>query len=176
MNYIKIYNNLIFKAQNRILSKDIYVERHHILPKCLVKDIEVNKLVWFRTLEDKDKLVKLLPEEHFDCHELLVKIYPEHYGLVYSFHFMSTLKKYNRKINRKEYAWLRIEFSKNQGKRIRENPIDQYGEKNPMYHHVYTEETRQKMKKLKTEEHKKKIKDFLLINHLIFCMVKKNLK
>jgi hypothetical protein len=33
MNYQKIYNQIIERAQNRILEG--YVEKHHIIPKCL---------------------------------------------------------------------------------------------------------------------------------------------
>jgi len=138
MNYIKIYNNLIFKAQNRILSKDIYVERHHILPKCLVKDIEVNKLVWFRTLEDKDKLVKLLPEEHFIAHKLLYKIYPKNEKLFLAYYFMCGNKKYGGVLNNKEYAKLRIIYGIFQSNRM-------MGKNNSMFNHDYSTETTNKM-------------------------------
>ena len=35
MNYENIYKNLIERAKNRMLDNNEYVERHHIIPKCL---------------------------------------------------------------------------------------------------------------------------------------------
>lgn len=70
MNYQKIYNQLIEKRQQNILTKNkndpnwIYNERHHIIPKCL------------GGTDDKSNLVNLTAREHFIAHYLLWKIYP----------------------------------------------------------------------------------------------------
>ena len=69
MNYLKIYNNIILQAKNRILSDNTYTETHHIIPKCLGGSNENNNLVI------------LTLREHFICHELLVRIYPEENSL-----------------------------------------------------------------------------------------------
>jgi hypothetical protein len=62
MNYQIIYDNIIYKANNRII--DEYTETHHIIPKCMGgKNTDIN-------------LVKLTPKEHFICHKLLCEIYP----------------------------------------------------------------------------------------------------
>ena len=61
MNYQKIYNQLIERAQNRVL--DGYCEKHHIIPKSMDgKDISNN-------------LVNLTAREHFIAHYLLAKIH-----------------------------------------------------------------------------------------------------
>lgn len=61
MNYLKIYNDLILKAQLRELQKPY--EIHHIVPRCLGgNNSSVN-------------LVKLTLREHFVAHLLLFKIY-----------------------------------------------------------------------------------------------------
>ena len=60
MNYQKIYNKLINRAKNRNIMG--YVEKHHIIPKCLGGE------------DCKTNLVNLTPEEHYLAHQLLVKI------------------------------------------------------------------------------------------------------
>jgi len=66
MNYIKIYEKIIDKAdsQNRKKTKEgqIY-ENHHIIPKSV------------GGLNNKGNLVLLTPKEHYICHKLLVEIY-----------------------------------------------------------------------------------------------------
>ena len=65
MNYRKIYDSIIKRAKKRTLPKNKYVEVHHVVPKSFFKSIKV--------ANQKNNLVKLLPEEHFVCHLLLVK-------------------------------------------------------------------------------------------------------
>lgn len=73
MNYALIYARLIERAKTREWKRgELYFEEHHVIPRCLGGS-------------DEDRnLVKLTPEEHFIAHELLVKIYPEHPGLIYA--------------------------------------------------------------------------------------------
>lgn len=61
MNYQKIYDSLIVRSRNRILVG--YIERHHIIPKCM------------GGTNEPSNLAELTPEEHFLCHQLLLKIY-----------------------------------------------------------------------------------------------------
>lgn len=65
MNYRRIYNLIIEKYQALNLKKggDLYLERHHIIPKCL------------GGLDSKSNLVNLPAREHFICHLLLAKEY-----------------------------------------------------------------------------------------------------
>lgn len=68
MNYRKHYDNLIYKALNRVKPLE-YCEKHHIFPKCLGGD------------NSKSNLVHLTYREHFVAHMLLNKLYPNHVGL-----------------------------------------------------------------------------------------------
>lgn len=99
MNYQLIYNQLIEKAKNRIL--DGYIERHHIIPRCLGgSDVE-------------DNLVRLTAREHFIAHKLLHFIDPTHRGLIAAYWCMATMKRNNREyhISSHEYERLKILFS-----------------------------------------------------------------
>ena len=62
MNYQKIYNDLISRAQARE-SLSEYKETHHIIPRCMGGS------------DDKENLVELTGREHFIAHWLLCKIY-----------------------------------------------------------------------------------------------------
>lgn len=101
MNYLKIYENLIYKGKNRILIPEEFYENHHIIPRCLGGD-------------DSDiNLVKLTPEEHYVAHQLLTKIYPLEDRLI----FAANMMRANRPTN-KIYGWLKRKYrnaiSKNQ--------------------------------------------------------------
>lgn len=70
MNYKNIYEAIILKYKKLNLQKlnkydinYIYLETHHIIPKCICGT------------NDKDNLVNLPAREHFICHLLLAKIY-----------------------------------------------------------------------------------------------------
>lgn len=91
MNYNKIYNDLIEKAKSRILEG--YQEKHHIIPKCLGGD------------DNLDNIVGLTPEEHYIAHLLLVKIYPNQNGLVFAAWYMQYHNSDKRK-NNKSHGWL----------------------------------------------------------------------
>lgn len=71
MDYKKIHDNLIEKAKNRKLEG--YVEKHHIIPKCMNGTNESNNLV------------ELTAREHFLVHWLLYEMYPENSDLRYAF-------------------------------------------------------------------------------------------
>lgn len=92
MNYQKHYNQLIARGQNRILED--YTEQHHILPKCLGGP------------NTQDNLVRLTPEEHYVAHQLLVKLYPEHKGLIWAA-IQMTGHGNGKRTNNKLYGWLK---------------------------------------------------------------------
>jgi len=83
MNYEKIYNQITERAKNETRTKclEIYYETHHIVPKCL------------GGTNCKENLVLLTAREHFICHWLLVRIYPNNKKLIYSFHAMCNQNK-----------------------------------------------------------------------------------
>jgi NUMOD3 motif len=61
MNYLRIYNEIINNAKNTI--RNCYVEKHHIIPRCMGGTDAVGNIV------------KLTAREHYICHWLLAKTY-----------------------------------------------------------------------------------------------------
>lgn len=96
MNYENHYNKLIERAKTREIEG--YVEKHHIIPRCMGGD------------DSEENLVKLTAREHFIAHQLLVKIYPNVYGLIVSCVLMGTDAHGNR-ITNKVYGWIRTQLS-----------------------------------------------------------------
>ena len=95
MNYENIYNTIIERGKNRTLLE--YTEEHHIVPRCL------------GGTDDSSNLVDLTAEEHYVCHQLLVKMYPNNIRLVNAAMFM-VANGMNRRSN-KSYGWLRRRWS-----------------------------------------------------------------
>jgi NUMOD3 motif len=60
--YTLCYFNIIQRAKSRILSSDIYTEKHHIIPKSLGGS------------NAKDNIVVLTGKEHAICHLLLIRM------------------------------------------------------------------------------------------------------
>ena len=96
MNYKNIYENLINRAKGRVLN--CYVESHHIIPRCIGGG------------NSTSNLVNLTAEEHYVAHQLLVKIYPQEYGLIKAAVMMAMNTGGNRPKN-KLYGWLRRRHS-----------------------------------------------------------------
>ena len=67
MDYAHIYAELVGRARGR--ERHGYMERHHVLPKCMGGN------------NHKANLVYLTAKEHFIAHKLLVRMHPEVYGL-----------------------------------------------------------------------------------------------
>lgn len=96
MDYQTIYVSLIERARHRI--PDGYVERHHVVPICI------------GGTDTNENLVALYPEEHFFAHVLLVKIYPEHKGLINAVQLMEgegKNKRWKGRRRRTMYGWLK---------------------------------------------------------------------
>jgi hypothetical protein len=108
MDYKKIYDNLILKAQNRIIDDGIYVEKHHIIPKCIDKT----------KIKDKNNIVKLLGREHFIAHLLLFKIYNLDNRLLSAIWLMCNVKNKQYKVNNKIYEIIRKKHSEKMKNRI----------------------------------------------------------
>lgn len=99
MDYQKIYNQLIKRAQNRTLEG--YTEKHHIIPKCLGGN------------NNKENIVELTAREHFLCHRLLCEIYPKVTKLWYALFLMAIGKqtiKSKYKLDSRSYERLKLEF------------------------------------------------------------------
>jgi len=77
MNYIKTYNAIIAQFGQRVKPKDVYSERHHIVPKSI------------GGTNCSTNLVYLSARVHFICHRMLCKIYPESDKLKFAFWAMN---------------------------------------------------------------------------------------
>lgn len=100
MNPLQEYNSIILYRQQDPLPQDAYGEVHHIIPRaCGGCNKKWNK-------------VKLTPEEHYRCHELLPFIYTEgeaHAKMVYAWHLMSGRVK-GVDVDAETYGQLKREF------------------------------------------------------------------
>jgi hypothetical protein len=99
MNYTLHYNTLIFRAQNRDLDSSIYVEKHHIIPRCMGGN------------DTRDNLVNLTAEEHFIAHLLLMKMYPSEGGLLLAVHQMISPSSTTSGRQNKKYGVWRKQLS-----------------------------------------------------------------
>ena len=97
MNYKLHYQKLIERANNRLLT-GVYIEKHHIIPKCMGGS------------DSDDNLVKLTAEEHFVAHQLLVKIYPINKRLLSALSKMCSSSSKNKRTN-KWYGWIRKRYA-----------------------------------------------------------------
>jgi hypothetical protein len=141
MNYLKVYCNLIRKAENRILP-DGYTEKHHTFPKSI--------------FGNNNRIVILTLREHYIAHCLLVKAFAKRYGVDNT----NTKKMINAlwcMSNKNKYSNSHIYES------LRKQVVELYtGENNPAKRpeirekiskantgRVHTEETRNNMSKAK---------------------------
>jgi hypothetical protein len=101
MDYQKIYNQIIERAQNRKLED--YKEKHHIIPKCLGGSNE------------EENLAELTAREHFLCHMLLCEIYPKEHKLKHALFLMAIGKQKIKEniyiIGSRVYERLKQEYS-----------------------------------------------------------------
>ncbi len=113
MNYLKIYNSLVNRARNRFLTG--YTERHHIIPRCMGGS------------DDPNNLVDLTPEEHFLCHILLVKLYPNYPNLIFALHSMCYNGVNTKRVSRSLYGQLKRAFSSRMKEISSGETASQYG-------------------------------------------------
>ena len=143
MNYLKVYCNLIRKAENRTLPEG-YTEKHHTFPKSIFGK---NK-----------RIVILTAREHYIAHVLLEKICITRYGCKHwktqkmLFAHLSMKSDNKRYFNSKLYENARKRFI-----------ILSSAENNHFYGKTHTEETKQKMSEIKkgnivSEKTKEKLK------------------
>jgi hypothetical protein len=102
MEYLKIYNRIVERATNRDVLG--YIEKHHIIPKCLGGN---NK---------KSNIVSLTAKEHYICHKLLCEIYPNESKLKYAFWRMCNVanneyQERNYKVSARVYSRIKGEIS-----------------------------------------------------------------
>lgn len=131
MDYSYHYKKLCERAKNRTL--DCYTEKHHVIPCCM------------GGTDDSENLVELTPEEHYVAHQLLVKIYPDHKGLIWAALMMTGHSTSNNRNNNKSYGWLKRKWQRTSKQRR--------GKKNGSYGRswYYNPETLDNIKCLPTE-------------------------
>ncbi len=145
MNYQRIYLCIVLRAQREYderkankKNNGAYYEVHHILPRSL------------NGTNDKANLAMLTAREHFICHWLLVKIYPngsmardKMLSALWRMSGSSGIQVGHRYTNSRVYAVLRKEFQLVNSKRMK---VSQTGENNSQfgwhwYTNAYTGET-----------------------------------
>jgi len=94
MDYKKIYDALIYRAQLRITTG--YTEKHHIIPKCM------------DGTDDATNLVNLTAREHFVAHQLLIKIYPFNHKLIFAAAMMCASTNRLQRTTNRLYERLKI--------------------------------------------------------------------
>jgi hypothetical protein len=146
MNYLKVYCNLIRKAENRTLPEG-YIEKHHTFPISI--------------FGNNDRVVILTAREHYIAHALLEKIYIKRYGkddnktkkMTYAFWGMNNQKKDKRYFSSYLYETSKQRFIEILSENQKGKNNSMYGkieEENPFYGQNHTEESKQKIsKKLK---------------------------
>lgn len=159
MNYLKIYCNLIRRAETRIPPED-YTEKHHTFPKSI--------------FGENNRIVVLTAREHYIAHALLVKIYKERYGIfhrnthkmIYAYNLMYNSGRCNTSGLYEYYKKYFCEYHPNKTEEYREKKRIEMlalGENNP----AKTPEFRKKMSErwkgdnnpMKREDVRKKISE-----------------
>ena len=87
MNYLKIYINLIRKAQHENLNLEHNIERHHVFPVSI--------------FGNNNFVVKLTYRQHFIAHLLLKRICEKRYGIYHPY-----TRKMNMAVHRMVYTTL----------------------------------------------------------------------
>ena len=133
--YTRWYNQLIEQAKVRVLPRDVYTEKHHVIPQSLGGDNSIYNLV------------RLTAREHFVCHWLLTKMVDglSKSKMWHAFNAMCVLKPNNtneRYINSRASEKAKIECAKL--KSVARKGI-LIGEKNYNYGKKWSNEQKSKM-------------------------------
>ena len=149
MDYQRHYDLLIERARCRKLT--VYVEKHHIIPRCMGGG------------DEPENLAHLTPEEHYVAHQLLVKLHPSNRKLVFAAWMMCNGKRRSNK----RYAWLKrrqlqVLSETHRGRKMPEANKRKLIEVNTGRR--CSDETRQKISaaqigKVLTEEHRRKLSE-----------------
>jgi hypothetical protein len=139
MNYEKHYDLLINRSKSRARPEG-YIEKHHIIPKCLGGS------------DEPENLVELTAREHYIAHQLLVKMNPKIYAITYAAVMMTRTTGQTVRSNRM-YSWLRTRFSEEMSiaAKIRfsdksKHPcFGKFGKDHPRFGHAHSDEHKRKM-------------------------------
>jgi len=131
--YTTWYNNIITRAQSRVLPKEIYSEKHHVIPRSLGGS------------DEKINLAELTAKEHFICHILLTKMVTgtDRSKMIRAVIIMKSHNgKQPRYLNSRLYETCKVEYAKQRSK-------SQIGSGNTFYKKKHTETARANMSKNK---------------------------
>lgn len=172
VDYVKHYISLIIKSKNRTIVNGTYSEKHHIIPKSIFSSkMAQNVLCVFKIKYKygKENKVRLLPEEHYIAHLLLVKIFENidtncYEKMVYAASLMRS-----RCNNNKTYCFLRKRYSEVLSKNRIGKPSGMSGKKwskerkeqgnvlkGKTYEEIYGEEKAKKLKERRSTDRKGK--------------------
>ncbi len=98
MNYQKVYDKIIKHFRSQTLGDDIYIEKHHIVPRS------------FGGSDDPSNLVALTARAHFICHLLLVKMHTgeKRQKMAYALYMLANVGKH--KATSRQYSMSRQAF------------------------------------------------------------------
>ena len=141
--YTKWYEQLVNKAKNRTLPKNIYTEKHHVIPHCMTQD------------NSQENLVEFTAREHYVAHLLLWRITMPakwHNKMTMAIHMMVNGSGYGKqKLERSKYLMpsklvekYRLEWREHLSEIMK-------GEKNPFYGKTHSEETKALIKQRNVE-------------------------
>ena len=105
----------VLTTRGRIITEDIYKERHHILPRCCGGS------------DDSDNLVDLLPEEHYHAHRLLADENPDCKELQQAWACMTFMKGTTYRVTAEEFAEARARQARLSSLRFRGKPTGRKG-------------------------------------------------
>jgi len=158
MNYLKIYEQIINRAQSQSRIKlptnnpnYVYYENHHIVPKSLGGN------------NDLENLVLLSAREHFITHKLLTFIYPNCRKMTLAYSRMTFSKKLGNILTSRDYQYAKELLSKNGPSEITRKKISK-AQKGRNKSEEFKKKVSKGMKgvnigKTLSEEHKKKLSD-----------------
>ena len=149
--YSCCYYNIVNRAKSRELSKEIYTEKHHIIPRSLGGN---NK---------EENLVVLTAREHFICHWLLTKMVngENKKKMIFALKMLNAnnqnQQRYKTKITSRVYAKLKITYvdmlkGVPRSQEVKDK-ISATKKLNPSYHNLgkkFSDESKKKM----SESHK----------------------
>ena len=110
MDYAWHYDRLVSRARGRVLH--CYTERHHVVPKSMGGS------------NSADNIVRLTPEEHYVAHQLLVKMYPGDWRILWAASNMTGTTGKTPRQN-KLYGWLRRRLAASSRKRFAGKPLSE---------------------------------------------------
>lgn len=141
MNYQKIYDDICKRGQERELPKEVYTEKHHIVPKCM------------EGTNEKSNLTVLTAREHFLVHYILAeKLYPTNPKLWFALWKMLHGSRYHKRFIPNSRTYEDIKMSWNEFNRGENHPsFGKCGELSATFGFKHSEETKQQMSIVKKE-------------------------